>query len=124
MQFLKSNIKTIITFFSISISIYFMLVYELDIRAITIITFLLGYITNTFVGLIAIIELIPVIGPLIIKLFSIPLLGLINGVGYFTSFYAIKKGHGKEILNHKLITIVLLIGVLLGYILGHLIPIL
>ena len=100
-----------------------MLVYKLDVRAITIITLLLGYITNVFVGFTTMVGLIPLIGPLIIKVFSIPFFWLLNGIGYFTSAYAIKKGYGRDILSHRLITIVLLVGIILGYILGHLIPV-
>ena len=122
-QFIKSNPKTILTLFGISITVYFMLAYKLDIRAITIITLLLGYITNVFVGLITLVGLVPVIGPLIIKVFTIPFFWLLNGLGYFTSAYAIKKGHGRDILSHRLITIVLLTGIVLGYILGHLVPV-
>jgi len=44
-------------------------------------------------------------------------------MGYFTSAYAIKKGYGRDIMSHRLITIVLLTGIVLGYILGHLIPV-
>ena len=122
-QFIKSNPRIILTLLCISVSIYLMLVYKLDIRAITIITLLLGYITNVFVGLTTIVGLIPLIGPLIIKIFSIPFFWLLNGMGYFTSAYAIKKGYGRDILSHRLITIVLLVGIILGYILGHLIPV-
>ncbi|SVB71461.1 uncharacterized protein METZ01_LOCUS224315, partial [marine metagenome] len=45
-QFIKSNPKTIFILLGIGIIIYLMLAYKLDIRAITIITLLLGYITN------------------------------------------------------------------------------
>ena len=122
-QYIKSNPKTILTLIFISISIYLMLAYKLDIRAITIITILLGYITNVFVGLTTLIGLIPVIGPLIVNVFTIPFFWLLNGMGYFTSAYAIKKGYGRDIISHRLITIVLLTGIVLGYILGHLIPV-
>ena len=122
-QYIKSNPKTILTLIFISISIYLMLTYKLDIRAITIITILLGYITNVFVGLTTLIGLIPVIGPLIVNVFTIPFFWLLNGMGYFTSAYAIKKGYGRDIISHRLITIVLLTGIILGYILGHLIPV-
>ena len=100
-----------------------MLAYKLDIRAITIITLLLGYITNIFVSLTTLVGLVPVIGPLIVKVFTIPFFWFINSMGYFTSAYAIKKGYGRDILMHRLITIALLIGIVLGYILGHLIPV-
>ena len=122
-QYIKSNPKTIFTLLGIGIVIYLMLAYKLDIRAITIITLLLGYITNIFVGLTTLVGLVPVIGPLIIKVFTIPFFWLLNGMGYFTSAYAIKKGYGRDIMSHRLITIVLLTGIVLGYILGHLIPV-
>ena len=121
-QFIKSNPKTILTLLGISISVYLMLTFNLDVRAIAIITLLLGYITNIFVGLTTLVGLIPIIGPLIVKVFTIPFFWLLNGMGYFTSAYAIKKGYGRDIVSHRLITITLLIGIVLGYILGHLIP--
>jgi len=100
-----------------------MLYFKWDIRAITIITLLLGYITNIFVSLVSLIGFIPIIGPLIIKVLTIPFFWFINSISYFTSAYAIKKGYGRDILSHRLITLALLIGIVLGYILGHLIPI-
>ena len=122
-QFIKYNLKTILSLFGIGVIIYLMLVFKLDIRAITIITLLLGYITNIFIGISTLVGLVPVIGPLIIKVFTIPFLWLLNGLGYLTSAYAIKKGYGRDIMSHRLITIILLIGIILGYILGHLIPV-
>ena len=122
-QFITNNPKTILTLLGIGIIIYLMLAYKLDIRAITIITLLLGYITNVFVGLTTLVGLVPVIGPIIVKVFTIPFFWLLNGMGYFTSAYAIKKGYGKDIMGHRFITIILLMGIVLGYILGHLIPV-
>ena len=122
-HYIKSHPNTILTLIGISISVYLMLVYKLDIRAITIITLLLGYITNVFISLTTMVGMIPVIGPLIVKVFTIPFFWLLNGIGYFTSAYAIKKGYGRDIMSHRLIIIILLIGIILGYILGHLIPV-
>ena len=122
-QFIKSNPKTILTLLGISISVYLMLAFNLDVRAITIITLLLGFITNVFVGLTTLVGLVPIIGPLIVKVFTIPFFWLLNGMGDFTSAYAIKKGYGRDIMSHRLITITLLTGIVLGYILGHLIPV-
>ena len=107
----------------IGIAVYLMLAYKLDIRAITILTLLLAYVTNVFIGLTTLVGLIPLIGPLLVKVFTIPFFWLLNGMGYFTSAYAIKKGYGRDIVSHRLITIVLLTGIVLGYILGHLIPV-
>ena len=122
-QFIKSNPKTILILLGIGILVYLMLAFNLDVRAITIITLLLGFITNVFVGLTTLVGLVPIIGPLIVKIFTIPFFWLLNGMGYFTSAYAIKKGYGRDVMNHRLITITLLTGIVLGYILGHLIPV-
>lgn len=122
-QFIKSNPKTLLTLAGIGILVYLMLVFQLDIRAITIITIVLGYITNVFAGLTALVGLIPLIGPLIVKVFTIPFFWILNGLGYFTSAYAIKKGYGKDIVTHRLIVFTLLTGIVLGYILGHLVPV-
>ena len=120
---IKKHPKTILIIIVISIFVYIMLKFNLDVRAIAIITIILGFITNIYAGLIALIGLIPLIGPFIVQIVSIPFFWFVNLMGYFTSFYAIKKGYGKEILNHRLVTMVLLFGIVLGYILGHLIPV-
>ena len=122
-HYIKSNPKTILILVGICTTIYLMLYFQLDIRAITIITLLLGYLTNIYTGLIALISLIPIIGPLIVKVITIPFFWIINSMGYFTSAYAIKKGYGRDMLSHRMITISLLIGIILGYILGHLVPV-
>ena len=123
LHFIKYNPKIIIILIGICLSVYTMILFELDARAIAIIALLIGYITNIFVGLTTLIGLIPIIGPLIIKVFSIPFFWLLNGMGYFTSAYAIKKGYGRDIMNHRIITITLLVGIIIGYILGHLMPV-
>ena len=122
-QFIKSNPQTLLILLGIGISVYLMLTFNLDVRAITIITLLLGFITNVFVGLTTLVGLVPIIGPLIVKVFTIPFFWLLNGMGYFTSAYAIKKGYGRDIMSHRIIIITLLTGIVLGYILGHLIPV-
>ena len=57
------------------------------------------------------------------KLFTIPFFWILNLTGYFTSLVAIKKGYGKTVMSHRIITITLLTGILIGYILGYLIPV-
>ena len=103
-----ANPKTILTLSGIGISVYLMLAFNLDVRAIAIITLLLGYITNIFVGLTTLVGLVPIIGPLIVKVFTIPFFWLLNGMGYFTSAYAIKKGYGRDIVGHRLIIHIIL----------------
>ena len=122
-QTIKKHPKTISTIFVIGLIIYLMLKLELDVRAIAIITLVVGYITNVFAGISIVTASIPIIGPIIIKLFSIPFFWMLNLTGYFTSVVAIKKGYGKTVMSHRIITLTLLAGIIIGYILGYLIPI-
>ncbi len=121
-KFIKTNPKTIGTLVLLGLAILVMLNLDFDTKAIAIITLVLGYITNAFVGLAALISMVPVIGPLIIKVLTIPFFWLLNALGYFTSAYAIKKGYGKDVVTHRMVVVVLLVGIVIGYILGNLVP--
>ncbi len=122
-QTIKKHPKTISTIFVIGLIIYLMLKLELDVRAIAIITLVVGYITNVFAGISILTASIPIIGPIIVKLFAIPFFWMLNLTGYFTSVVAIKKGYGKTVMSHRIVTLTLLSGIIIGYILGHLIPV-
>ncbi|MBC8214727.1 MAG: hypothetical protein ISR90_03810 [Candidatus Marinimicrobia bacterium] len=121
-KFIKENPRFLMTMLIIMIGIALMLYFGIDTKAVAIVAIVVGYITNAFAGLSALISLVPFIGPLIVKVFTIPFFWLLNGLGYFTSAYAIKKGYAKDVVNHRIITFVLLIGIVIGYILGHLVP--
>ena len=115
--------RTIIITAVICLIIYLMLYFEFDLRAITIITVILGYITNIYAGLMTLVGFLPIIGPLIVKVLTIPVFWIINSLGYITSAIAIKKGYGEAVVRHRIITFSLLFGIIIGYILGHLIPV-
>jgi hypothetical protein len=122
-QTIQKHPKTISTIMVISVFVYLMLKLEWDVRAIAIITLVVGYITNVFAGISILTASIPIIGPIVVKLFAIPFFWMLNLTGYFTSLVAIKKGYGKTVMSHRIITITLLTGILVGYILGYLIPV-
>jgi len=85
----------------------------------TIIT--VGWITGAFAGLMSMLALLPVVGPIIVSVLSLPVIWLLNGLGYFVSIVAIKKGYSKEVVNSRVLTVVLLVGIVIGYILSKLI---
>ena len=80
-----------------------------------------GIITQAFIGLINIIGLIPLVGPIVAKVLALPLFWLINALGYFVSIIAIKRGYSKDVVNYRILTVVLLIGIVIGFILGKII---
>ncbi|MEJ2055825.1 MAG: hypothetical protein P8X42_18070, partial [Calditrichaceae bacterium] len=80
-----------------------------------------GIISQAFVGLLNIIGLIPFIGPIVAKILALPFFWLINAMGYFVSILAIKRGYTKEVVNYRILTVVFLIGIVFGFILGKII---
>jgi hypothetical protein len=80
-----------------------------------------GLISNAFAWLLGIIALVPVIGPLIVKVLSIGFIWLLNAVGYLVSFIAIKRGYSKDVLTYRGLTVAVIIGIVVGFVLGKLI---
>ena len=113
--------KTIIVWILIGLFIVVALHYQVDEKIIGGIVLLVGIITQAFAGLIGIISLIPLIGPFLVKILALPLFWLINALGYFVSVIAIKRGYSKDVLNYRVLTLVLLTGIIIGYILGKII---
>jgi hypothetical protein len=80
-----------------------------------------GLLSNAFAWLLGLIALVPVIGPLIVKVLSIGFVWLLNGVGYLVAFVAIKRGYSKDVLTYRGLTIAVIIGIVIGFILGRLV---
>lgn len=79
---------------------------------------LVGLVSNAFAWLLGIIGLVPLIGPLVVKVLSIGFIWLLNGVGYLVSFVAIRRGYSKDVLTYRGLTVAVIIGIIIGYILG------
>jgi hypothetical protein len=56
-----------------------------------------------------------------VKVLSIGFIWLLNAVGYLVSFVAIRRGYSKDVLTYRGLTISVIIGIVIGYILGKLI---
>lgn len=110
--------KTIVVWVLIGIFIIVALHYNVDKRLIGGSVVIVGIITQAFVGLLNIIGLVPIIGPIVAKVLALPLFWLINALGYFVSIMAIKRGYSKEVINYRILTVVLLIGIVIGFIFG------
>ncbi len=83
--------------------------------------FVVGLVSNAFAWLLGIIALVPVVGPLIAKVLSVGFLWLLNAVGYFVSFIAIRRGYSKDVLTYRGLTVAVIIGIVIGYVLGKLV---
>ncbi len=93
----------------------------LDKKAIAFFAIIFGLISQAFLGLINLIALIPLVGPLIAKVLALPVYWILNGLGYFVSLIAIKRGFSKDVINYRVLTIVFLVGIAVGFVIGKLI---
>lgn len=93
-----------------------------DQKVVVFITLVLGLFTQVFSGLGALIAAIPLVGPLIIKVLTIPFFWILNALGYLVGAVAVKKGYTREFTRTRVLTLSLLVGLTIGYILGHLLP--
>jgi hypothetical protein len=117
-DFFRAFGKTILIWVVIALIIMVGIYFDIDKTVIGGVVVIFGLITQAFIGLVGLISLVPIIGPIIAKVLALPIFWLINSLGYFVSIIAIKKGYSKTIMNYRVLTIVLLVGVVIGYILG------
>ena len=106
----------------IGVAVVVALQYGIDEKIVVFTTLVLGIFTQVFSGLGALIAMIPILGPILIKVVTIPFFWMINALGHGVSIVAIKKGYTDELVKSRVLTIALLIGIVLGYIMGNLIP--
>ena len=118
----KSYGKNILLGLILSTAIGIALYYGIDKKIILLSAFIIGVFTELFVGVVALIAAIPLIGPMIIKIVSIPIFWVLNALGTLVSGIAIKKGYATELARGRIMTLALLIGMIIGYIIGNLIP--
>jgi thiopurine S-methyltransferase len=81
---------------------------------------LVGFYTGLVTWVLSIITLIPIIGPILVKILTMSFIWLLNAVGYVVSYVAIKRGYSKDVLTYRGLTIALIVGLVIGYVLGSL----
>jgi hypothetical protein len=121
-SFFKNYKFHILLWILIGVAVVVALQYGVDEKIVVFTTLILGIFTQVFAGLGALIAMIPIIGPILIKVITIPFFWMINALGHGVSIVAIKKGYTNELVKSRVLTIALLIGIVLGYIMGNLIP--
>ena len=72
-SFFNSHGKQIVILITITVLALIALKYEIDTKMVVFGTVILGVFTQAFAGVAALIATLPVVGPLIVKLFTIPI---------------------------------------------------
>ncbi|RMH61674.1 MAG: hypothetical protein D6677_11400 [Calditrichaeota bacterium] len=119
--FFQAFWKTILTWIILVTFVVVAIHYNVDKSVIGGFVVIFGIVSQAFIGLINIIGLVPIVGPIVAKVLALPLFWLINALGYFVSIIAIKRGYSKDVVNYRILTVVLLVGIVIGFILGKII---
>ncbi|MGB0127942.1 MAG: hypothetical protein WBP72_09915 [Rhodocyclaceae bacterium] len=94
--------------------------FDIDDRVIPGGVFVFGLLLNAYAWMLSIVAMVPIIGPLITKALSIGFIWLLNAIGYLVALIAIKRGYLKDVLTYRGLTIALIVGIVIGYVLGRL----
>lgn len=89
-------------------------------KAVTTGVLLFGLLSHLFAWVVGIIALVPIIGPLLLKVLSLSIIWLLNAVGYLVSIVAIKRGYSKDVLTYRAVTVALITGIVIGFVMGSL----
>lgn len=75
--------------------------------------------TKLFLWVLGVIGLVPIVGPVVVKVLSLSIIWLLNAIGYLVSYVAIRRGYSKDVLTYRGLTVTLIIGIIIGYVIGH-----
>jgi hypothetical protein len=117
----KENWKIFLVLILLLVFIYVAQHYGLDKELTVFVVLFLGYVTQLFSVLVGFIATIPVIGPPIAQIISLPFIFIVNAIAYLVTFFSLRKGYAKELLGSRVLVTSFLVGLILGYALGKII---
>ncbi|MFQ5905496.1 MAG: hypothetical protein ACE5JA_02895 [bacterium] len=92
-----------------------------DKKLVAAVVIAFGLMTQAFAGVLGLVAAVPVVGPLIIKVVTLPFVLLVNGIGYLVTFFAFRRGYKLDVMKSRVLIGTFLVGVILGFVLGRLI---
>lgn len=119
-KFFKKNCRILLIWSIIVLTVFIGKYFHLDKKIMTFGVIIFGILTQAFLWLLRIIGLIPIIGPIIVKIITLPVIWLTNGLIYVITLIALKKGSKMEILKSRILVVSFIIGTVVGFILGKL----
>jgi hypothetical protein len=119
-NFFKKNCKIISVLLALVLFVAIAQRLGLDKKAIVIIVLFFGYVTQLFAILVGLIALIPIIGPPVASVISLPFFLIVNAIAYIATLFSLRKGYTKDVLGSRILVTTLLVGIIIGYALGKL----
>ncbi|MDP8568470.1 hypothetical protein [Methylophilus aquaticus] len=99
--------------------VYWGLQQHWDVKVLAGLTLLVGLMSGAFVWIIGLIGLLPVVGPIVVKVLSFGFIWLLNALGYLVSYIAIRRGYSQDVLTYRGLTLALMVGIITGYVVAQ-----
>lgn len=90
-------------------------------RIVALVVLVVGWLSQAFAFLLALVALIPVVGPLIVSVVTLPFFLVVNGLAYVITLVSVRKGYVRSAIESRILVAALLMGMVIGYILGKLV---
>ena len=119
-KFFIRNWKLSVVWGVIILAIFIGLHFGLNKKIMALGVIVFGIFTQAFSGLLGIIGVVPVIGPFIVKIVTLPAIWIANGLAYVVTLLALRRGAKLDILKSRVLVIAFVIGIVVGFILGKL----
>ena len=119
-NFIRRNWKTISILLGLILFVAIAQRLGLDEKAIVILVLFVGYVTQAFTIIVGLIAAIPIIGPPVAYIVSLPFFLIVNALAYLITLFTLRKGYTKDVLGSRILVTAFLIGIIIGYALGKL----
>lgn len=93
--------------------------YHVNFKAAAVGAVLVGFYSGFIGWLLSVIAMVPLIGPIVVKVLTMSFIWVLNGIGYLVSYVAIRRGYSKDVIAYRGITIALLVGIVIGYVIAQ-----
>lgn len=93
--------------------------YQVNFKTAAVGAVLVGFYSGLIGWLLGVIAMVPLIGPIVVKVLTMSFIWVLNGVGYLVSYVAIRRGYSKDVIAYRGITIALLVGIVIGYVIAQ-----
>ena len=80
---------------------------------------LVAMATKAFAGLVALVAMLPLIGPPLAAMLTLPMFVLLNGIAYLVTFFALRRGYKLTVVSARVIAGAVVVGFVLGFLVGH-----
>lgn len=117
---LQAYWRTILLLFFMIAFIVIASLFGLDEKIIALMVLIFGLISQAFAGLLSLIALIPLVGPIVVNLITLPFFIMVNGLAYLVTLIALRRGYTRQVIESRILTTTLLVGIAIGFLLGKL----